>query len=144
MKKLYLLLICLSAFLIVFSSCKQEKTPNITNSSSTISQITEPSSSKVVNTNCLITQEQALQILKDNLPDRDFIIDYEGIKIDNNKEYYGFHVYTVSTKPLIDDDGNEFSMNFTYSWPYVDCNTGELFEVSHAPAETIKPWENRK
>lgn len=136
MKKIYLLLICLSAFLIVLSSCKQEKTPNITNSSSTLST--------VVNTNYLITHDQALQIIKEKLPVGDYIIDFEYISTIDNKDYYKFHVYTLGTKPVIDADGNEVYMQFTYSWPLVDCNTGELFEESHVPGETIKPWENRK
>ena len=144
MKKIYLLLICLSAFLIVLSSCKQEKTPNITNSSSTLSQITEPSSSTVINTNYLIAQDQALQIIKEKLPVGDYLIDFEYISTIDNKDYYKFHVYTLGTKPVIDADGNEVYMHFTYSWPLVDCNTGELFEESNVPGETIKPWENRK
>lgn len=135
MKKQCLLLICLIAFLLIFSGCKQDIPigSNNTSNENIISQISEPLSSNVINSNYLISQKKALQIVIDNLPEKDYNIDFEGVLTIDNKDYYKFHVYTVSTQPIIDADGNEVIMSFTKAWPYVDCNTGELFKESFDP-----------
>ncbi len=87
-----------------------------------------------------LSMEEAKTLVRQSLPEREheFYIEYEGLKSIDGHPYYAFRVYTKSSQDLnAGTDSQPLFMQFTYSLPYVDVKTGDLFELSVGGDELV-------
>lgn len=91
------------------------------------------SDSSVTKNGSEISINDASNLVRQVLPKREYSyhVEYEGIAMFEEKEYYTFRAFTVSSQIISDTETNTpVQMQFTHGIYYVNPSTEEVFELS--------------